>query len=154
MLASQQEPTCACTVRSLSASLDSPEASLLTVARLAEFDKRTFEVMSSMIEQGHESLFYCTQMEYREQVRLVSSLGAPFIDADERSTLLQPRPTGEADETSQLSLMSRYHPDVRALPLSLPWQPALTTLGARSSAGSTRTSCQRESSMAPRSRLS
>ncbi|BGP46120.1 hypothetical protein JCM10450v2_001960 [Rhodotorula kratochvilovae] len=43
--------------------------------RLHEFDARTFRVMSSMIEQGHESLFFCTQKEYREL----------------------PRPTGDAD---------------------------------------------------------
>ncbi|GAA6051151.1 hypothetical protein JCM3770_002564 [Rhodotorula araucariae] len=61
--------------------------------RLHEFDARTFRVMSSMIEQGHESLFFCTQKEYREL----------------------PRPTGEADRVSQLSLMSRYHPNFRWL---------------------------------------
>ncbi|GAA5938352.1 hypothetical protein JCM3775_000870 [Rhodotorula graminis] len=61
--------------------------------RMHEFDKHTFEVMSTMIEQGHGSLFFCTQTEFREQSR----------------------PTGDAGKLSQLSLVSRYHPDFRWL---------------------------------------
>ncbi|KWU46484.1 nucleotide-binding domain-containing protein [Rhodotorula sp. JG-1b] len=68
--------------------------------RLHEFDARTFKVMSELIEQDpHVPLYFATQREYREE----------------------PEPTGEDAALSQLSLMSRYHPDFRWLdPSELP----------------------------------
>lgn len=68
--------------------------------RLHEFDARTFKVMSDLIEQDpNVPLYFAAQKEYREE----------------------PEPTGENAALSQLSLMSRYHPNFRWLdPNELP----------------------------------
>ncbi|GAA5868311.1 hypothetical protein JCM1840_005631 [Sporobolomyces johnsonii] len=62
--------------------------------RLHHFDAETFRVMSEMIKSDSKvPLKFAPQIEYREQ----------------------PRPDGKADELSQLSLISHYHPDFRYL---------------------------------------
>ncbi|GAA5871689.1 hypothetical protein JCM3774_003018 [Rhodotorula dairenensis] len=62
--------------------------------RLHEFDARTFNVMADLIKTDpHVPLYFATQREYREE----------------------PEPTGDAAALSQLSLMSRYHPNFRWL---------------------------------------